>query len=116
MKRKNIAGEVRKQYEIGDIWYCDGFWYRVREGNRNKGDMVIDISLDGENWRSPPMSLNYILLSFKAWIEENNYNSPNEIKHGLGWVYLFVHLLWALKDWRAVAKKTNDEASLARAA
>lgn len=104
------------RFYVGQQFAWDGAYFRVRQGDRCDGDMVLDMSLDrGKTWVSPPIAWNLIFTAFKFGVEENNYGPKGKIKRGYGGRYLMDALISAATgDWLEKAIKIEGQAERAK--
>ncbi len=94
----------------GQQFSHDGVWYRILAGNRCEGDMIIEFSLDGQDWHRPRISHAQILISFKFSVEENNYGTAGKVKRGRGGWYLLDSIKSAcLNGWEAESNRTETD-------
>lgn len=86
--------------------------YRVRNGNRCEGDLVIEFSTDGgRSWHRPAIAHTLILIDFKYQVEENNYGALGKIKRGGlgGWKLLQAIMAAVSNGWESEAEKIKRE-------
>jgi hypothetical protein len=103
------------RFYVGQRFAWDGAYFRVRQGNRCTGDMVLDMSLDrGKTWVSPPIAWNLIFTAFKFGVEENNYGPHGKVKRGNGGKYLMDALAGATDDWLKQANEVEKQAERAK--
>jgi len=82
--------------------------YRVIEGNRCDGDLVLEFRVNG--WHRPTIAHTMILAAFKHQVEENNYGPSGKISRGQGGQYLLDAITRACKNgWRLEAEVINQQ-------
>lgn len=100
------------RFEAGQTFIYDNIHYHILAGNRCPGDLVIEFSVDGYNWKRPTITHSLILFCFKWQVEENNYGKEGKIKRGQGGEYLIGSLRRAIKwGWQDEAKHIEAEAN-----
>lgn len=98
-----------QRFHAGQEFSYAGVQYRVLQGTRCDGDLVIEFSLP-PGWHRPAIAHTLILAEFKYQVEENNYGAEGKVQRGQGGWYL----LSAIKEacdfgWAHVAQRVKDQ-------
>lgn len=95
-------------FYAGQEFAHKGVRYRVREGTRCQGDIVLEFCIDG--WYRPHIAHTFILAAFKYQVEENNYGKEGKIKRGFGGAYLLDALKRAcVNGWQLEAEVIEQQ-------
>lgn len=95
-------------FYAGQTFAHDGIQYRVLEGTRCKGDLVLEFFLNG--WHRPKIAHTLILAAFKHQVEENNYGPEGQIKRAEGGRYLLKSIERAcVGGWQLEAETIQQE-------
>lgn len=103
---------VKKQFYAGQVGSYDGIEYRILEGNRKPGDLVLEFRLPGSDWHRPKMSHTFILTALKYQVEENNY--PPILGYLGGAKFWQAIKRACISSWRQEAEAVALEANAAK--
>ncbi len=97
-------------FRPGQTLICGQRHYRIVEGTRKTGDMILEVAVNG--WHRPLIANTLLEVAFKYQVEENNYPTSLGFEGGR-------KLLRRIEDacingWEQAAQRTNQEAEAAR--
>lgn len=105
----SAISDPRSDFTAGEHGEVSGFRYRIVEGQKKPGDLVLEI-FNGERWVKVSMELGGFLADFHYQVEDHLY--PRTSGHKGGEKY-FEHMRRAVKNgWRFASAILTSERTL----